>query len=130
MEETVGRLIYLIRFYKIQGYEEWGKNSLERSDDSDGSGEASSQPSNLSISLDMAVRSNPEIAHRALGAELGLAYDEIQKFMEKAKELSQAREVYNKRGREEQALEDRKKRTMKISPEGSEVTSPTEPSIV
>lgn len=75
----------------------------------------------------MAVRSNPEIAHRALGAQIGVAYDEIQKFMERATELSQVRVMRNKQVQEKQASEDRKKRSFRMSPEGTEVTSPTEP---
>ncbi|KAL9138291.1 MAG: hypothetical protein Q9175_000474 [Cornicularia normoerica] len=129
MQETVDRLIHLIRFYKIQGYEEWGRDtdSLEGYIDSDDSSEESSESSRLPIPLEVAVRSNPDIAHRALGAQLGLAYDEIQRFMERAKELSQVQIMRNKRGQEEEASEDRRKRSFKMSPEGTEVTSPTEP---
>jgi len=129
MIETVDRLIYLIRFYKIQGYEEWGRDtdSLEGYSDSDDSSGDSSQSSRLPIPLEMAVRSNPEIAHRALGAQLGLAYDDIQRFMERAKELSQAQVIRNKRGQDERASEDRKRRTFQMPSEGTEVTSPTEP---
>ncbi len=126
------RLIHLIRFYKIQGYEEWGRDadSLEGDSDPDGSSEDSSQSSRLPISLEVAVRSYPEIAHRALAAQLGLAYDEIQRFMERAKELSQAPVIQIKRGQAEQgeqASKERKKRSLKLSPEVTEVTSPTEP---
>lgn len=128
--ETVDRLVYLIRFYKIQGYEEWGRDadSLEGYSDSDDSSEGTSESSRLPmpISLEEAVRSNPEIAHRALGAQLGLAYDEIQRFMERAKELSQGQVIGNKRGRDDQASEERKKRGFNLS-DLTEVTSPTEP---
>jgi len=132
IRETVDRLIHLIRFYKIQGYEEWGRDadSLEGDSDPDGSSEDSSQSSRLPISLEVAVRSYPEIAHRALAAQLGLAYDEIQRFMERAKELSQAPVIQIKRGQAEQgeqASKERKKRSLKLSPEVTEVTSPTEP---
>ena len=122
--------MYLIRFYKIQGYEEWGRDadSLEGYSDSDDSSEGTSESSRLPmpISLEEAVRSNPEIAHRALGAQLGLAYDEIQRFMERAKELSQGQVTGNKRGRDDQASEERKTRGFNLS-ELTEVTSPTEP---
>ena len=128
--EIVDRLVYLIRFYKIQGYEEWGRDadSLEGYSDSDTSSEGTSESSRLPmpIPLEEAVRSNPEIAHRALGAQLGLAYDEIQRFMERAKELSQDQVIGNKRGRDDQASEERKKRGFNFS-DLTEVTSPTEP---
>ena len=128
--ETVDRLMYLTRFYKIQGYEEWGRDadSLERYSDSNDSSEGTSESSRLPmpIPLEEAVRSNPEIAHRALGAQLGLAYDEIQRFMERAKEISQGQAIGNKRGRDDQASEERKKRGFNLS-DLTEVTSPTEP---
>ena len=128
--ETVDRLVYLIRFYKIQGYEEWGRDadSLEGYSDSNDSSEGTSESSRLlmPIPLEEAVRSNSEIAHRALGAQLGLAYDEIQRFMERAKELSQGQVISNKRGRDDQAPEERKKRGFNLS-DLTEVTSPTEP---
>ena len=129
---AVDRLIYLIRFYDIQGYEEWGMDadSLEGDSDSDESDENSSKSSKSPISLEVAVRSNPEIAHRALAAELGLAYDGIQRFMERAQELNQSRaKKGSKRRQEEQSPEGSKRRTSKRPPEeeGTEVTSPTEP---
>ena len=130
IREIVDRLVYLIRFYKIQGYEEWGRDvdSLEGYSDSNDSSEGTSESSRLPmpIPLEEAVRSNPEIAHRALGAQLGLAYDEIQRFMERAKELSQGQVIGNKRGRDDRASEERKKRGFNLS-DLTEVTSPTEP---
>ena len=130
IRETVDRLVYLIRFYKIQGYEEWGRDtdSLEGYSDSNDSSEGTSKSSRLPmpIPLEEAVRSNPEIAHRALGAQLGLAYDEIQRFMKRAKELSQGQVIGNKRGRDDQASEERKKRGFNLS-DLTEVTSPTKP---
>jgi len=124
----VYHLVCLVRFYNIQGYEEWGRDtdSLEGDSDSDNS----SKSLVLLISLETVVRSNPKIAHRALAAQLGLAYDEIQRFMERAKEFSQAQVTKrNKRRQEEQTSEERKRRSFKRSPEeeGTELTSPTEP---
>ena len=89
----VDRLTYLLRFYKIYGYEEWGMDadSFEGDSDSDESAEKSSKSSGFPITLEVAVRSNPEIAHRALAASLGLSYDGIQRFMERAQGLSQTR---------------------------------------
>ena len=129
---AVDRLIYLIRFYNIQGYEEWGMDadSLEGDIDSDESGEDSSKSSKLPIRLEVAVRSNPEIAHRALAAELGLTYDGIQRFMERAQELNQNQaKERNKRRQNEQTSGESKRRRFKRSSEeeGTEVTSPTEP---
>lgn len=65
MVHTVDRLIYLLRFYNTQGYEEWGMDtdSLERDSSSDESAENSSGSSRLPIPLEVAARSNPEIAH-------------------------------------------------------------------
>ena len=104
-KETVDRLVYLIRFYKIQGYEEWGRDadSLEGYGDSNNSSQGISESLRLSmpIPLEEAVRSNLKIVYRALGAQLGLAYDKIQRFMEKAKELSQGQVISNKRGRDD-----------------------------
>ncbi|KAI9796724.1 MAG: hypothetical protein M1835_003305 [Candelina submexicana] len=126
----IDQLVYLIRFYKIQGYEEWGRDAdsfkgySDSNDSSEGTSESSRSP--VLISLEEAVRSNPEIAHRALGAQLGLAYDEIQRFMERAKELSQGQVIGNKRGPDDQASEEKKKRGFNLS-DLTEVTSPTEP---
>ena len=130
--QTVDRLIQLIRFYNIQGYEEWGTDadSFEGESDSDESAERSSKSSGIPVTLEVAVRSNPEIAHRALAAALGLAYDGIQKFMERAQELSQARaKERRKRRHEEELSEERKRRGLKrsVEEEGTEITSPTEP---
>lgn len=88
MIEIGDRLVHLIRFYNIQGYEEWGRDtdSLKGYNDSDDGD--SSQSSRLTILLEMVVQSNPGITHRALGTQLGLASDDIQRFMERAKELS------------------------------------------
>ena len=129
---TVDRLIQLIHFYNIQGYEEWGMDadSFEGESGSDKSAERSSKSSGIPVTLEMAVRSNPEIAHRALAAALGLAYDGIQKFMERAQELSQAQaKERSKRRHEEELSEERKRRGLKrsVEEEGTEVTSPTEP---
>ncbi|MCJ1461609.1 hypothetical protein MMC07_000206 [Pseudocyphellaria aurata] len=132
IRETVDRLVHLIRFYNYQGYEEWGRDTdsfegySDSNDSSKGTSESSRLPMPIPISLEEAVRSNPEIAHRALGAQLGLTYDEIQRFMERAKELSQGQAIGNKRGRDDQAAEERKKRGFNLS-DLTEVTSPTEP---
>ena len=90
--ETVNRLIYFIRFYKIQEYKEWNKNTnnFEEYNDSNDFNENTNESfiSSISISLKKTVRLNFEIAHWALSAQLKLIYDEIQKFMKKVKELS------------------------------------------
>ena len=104
-------------------------DSFKRDSDSDESAEHSSKSSGLPITLEVAVRSNPEITHRALAASLGLSYDGIQRFIERAQELSQARaKERSKRRHEEQTSEEKKRRSLKRLPEeGTEVTSPTEP---
>ncbi|MCJ1383633.1 hypothetical protein MMC17_006747 [Xylographa soralifera] len=127
----VHRLIYLTRFYNIQGYEEWGMDveSHEGCSDSDESTEGSSKSSRLPVPVEVAVRSNPEIAHRALAAQLGLVYDEIQKFMERAHEFGNTQpQEENKRRQDNQTSADRKRRAFKRSPEdeGTELTSPVD----
>ncbi|MCJ1245701.1 hypothetical protein MMC30_002905 [Trapelia coarctata] len=126
------RLTYLLQFYNVQGYEEWGTDadSHEGESDSDESGANSSKASRFPITLDMAVRSNPDIAHRALASHLGLVYDEIQKFMLRAQELGKAGgNKRNKRQQDEQTSQDgRRRRFQRVSDGGAtEVTSPTEP---
>ena len=128
---TVDRLIYLLHFYKIHGYEEWGMDadSFAGDSNSDESAEKSSKSSGLPITLEVAVRTNLEIAHRALAASLGLSYDGIQRFMERAQELGEARaKERSKRKQEEQTSKAKKRRGLKTSSEeGTEVTSPIEP---
>ena len=129
---TADRLIHLLRFYGIHGYEEWGMDadSLDIPSDSDDSDEGSSTSSRLPMRLDTAVRSYPEIAHRALGAQLGLSYDDIQRFMERAQELSRApAKQTDKRGQDEQTSEGRKRRKGRRTPDENltEVTSPSDP---
>jgi len=90
---TEDRLIQLLRFYSIQGYEEWGMDadSFEGDSDSDRSTADSSESLRFPVRLEVAVRAHPVIAHRALASQLGLAYDGIQSFMERAQELRHAR---------------------------------------
>ena len=109
---TVNQLIDLLRFYGVEGYEEWGMDadSLEENSDSDESAKNSSRSSVLPISLEVAVRSHPIIAHRALAAQLGLTYDGIKGFMDRAQELSHTRaEGRKKRGHHEQTSRERKR---------------------
>jgi len=49
----------------------------------------SSGLSGTPILLEVAIRSYPEIAHRALTAYLGLLYDGIQNFIKRAQKHSQ-----------------------------------------
>lgn len=128
-KKTVHRLIDLIRFYNVQGYEEWGTDaeSHEWGDSDSDDDTRSSKSSKLPVSVEIAVRSNPEIAHRALAVQLGLVYDEIEKFMERAQAMrgAQSKEI-KKRG---QDVDDtaRKRWAFKKSSneEGTNVTSPT-----
>ena len=132
MFSAVDQLIYLVRFYRIQGYQEWGywAESPQEESDSDKLTEGSSRSSGRPVTLEAAVRTNPEIAHRALAGVLGLAYDGIEAFMRRAKQLGQApARQLSKRRHEEQPSQDRRKRSFKRSPdeELTEVTTPTEP---
>lgn len=90
------KLIYLLRFYQIQGYEQWGQtvdgfdqnlagdtqdpstsgpSSQPQSDDSD-----DSSPDDLSLE---AVRKYPRVAIEELGPILGLVLEDIQNFFER-----------------------------------------------
>jgi hypothetical protein len=129
LTKIVYKLIYLIRFYNVQGYEEWGTDaeSHEWGDTDSDDDTRSSKSSILPVPVESAVRSNPEIAHRALAAQLGLVYDEIEKFMERAQAIREAQsKEMKKRGRD---VDDtaRKRWPFKRSSdeEGTDVTSPT-----
>lgn len=91
--KIINRLMYFIRFYKIQKYEEWDKNTnnFEEYNNSNNFNENTNKSLILliTISLKKTIRSNFEIAHRALNTQLKLMYNEIQKFMKKVKKLSQ-----------------------------------------
>jgi len=52
--------------------------SHEGNSDSNDSNKESSGSSRLPVPVEVAVRSNPEIAYRTLAAQLGLLYDKIQ----------------------------------------------------
>lgn len=128
LTKIVYKLIYLIRFYDVQGYEEWGTDaeSHEWGDTDSDDDTRSSKSSKLPVSVEIAVRSNPEIAHRALAVQLGLVYDEIEKFMERAQAMREAQsKEMKKRGRD--VVDTARKRwSFKKSSdeEGTDVTSP------
>lgn len=129
LNKIVYRLIYLIRFYNVQGYEEWGTDaeSHEWGDTDSDDDTRSSKSSKPPVAVEIAVRLHRDIAHRALAVQLGLVYDEIEKFMERAQAMreAQSKEI-KKRGRD---VDDtaRKRSPFKKSSdeEGTEVTSPT-----
>ncbi|KAI4254873.1 MAG: hypothetical protein L6R42_007003 [Xanthoria sp. 1 TBL-2021] len=76
----------LLQYYQVQGYEHW-----EQEEDA----VVSAGPARLTghaylwPMLRSAVRSHPEIAHRALAMELGLDYDRIQANMENKSTIQQ-----------------------------------------
>ena len=128
------RLIYLLRFYNIRGHEEWDTDAGSADGgeivDFDDSSDSSSKSSRLPVPLETAVQSNPEIAHRALAAQLGLMYDEIQKFMDRAQELNNARaEQSYKRRQIDESSADKRRRMLKqaIEEDSTELTTLTEP---
>lgn len=125
----VHKLIYLIRFYNVQGYEEWGADaeSHEWGDTDSDDDTMSSKSSKLPVPVESAVRSHPEFAHRALAAQLGLAYDEIEKFMERAQAMREAQsKELKKRGQDVDVTARKKWAFQKSSDgEGTDVTSPT-----
>ena len=121
------RLIYLLRFYNIR-YEDWGIDDEILREDSD-SNESSDTSSRLPTTLENAVRSHPEIAHRALASQFGLSYDEIQKFMERAQMMDQEglQGLIKKRQIEEETPARKRQITRRSCAQGTEVTSPSEP---
>ncbi|KAL8922377.1 MAG: hypothetical protein Q9208_005230 [Pyrenodesmia sp. 3 TL-2023] len=63
---TAKILVKLLQYYKVQGFEEWGRqhdSAVERP------------------GLAAAIHSHPDITHQALAMELGLPYDKIQANM-------------------------------------------------
>ena len=78
------------------------------------------------MQVETAVRSNPEIAHRALAVQLGLMYDEVEKFMERAQLMMEARsKEMKKRGLDVDDAARKRWPFKRISDdEGTNVTSP------
>lgn len=121
----------MTRFYNIQGYEEWGTD-VENHEGDSGSGSSSaraSPSSTLPVPLGVTVRANPEVAHRALAAQLGLVYDAIERFMERAQELGHTQAIKErKRSLAEQTYQDERRQVPKLhDEEGTDITSPSEP---
>ena len=123
------QLTELIRFYDIQGWEEWhlDPDCVWDYSDSDESTRSSSHAYSGTISLEDAIRTHPKIAHRTLAVSLGLSYDKIEDFMDRAQEMARARARGPvKRRQSEPILEERKKEKIAVE-EGTEVTSPAGP---
>lgn len=122
----------LVRCYRVR-YEDWHREDRELFDDEDDSD--LEDGSNTSISsvhgypLVTAVELYPEKAHRAVAARLGLEYDEIKKFMDRAATLQRRSSGLGKKGAdvsEAQADLYRKRTKFKEAPseEVTDVTSP------
>ena len=97
MGATEDKLIYLIKFYDIQGYEDWGtsddaytteQSAHESSSTDDSSDLGTSTTSELT--LNNAVRRHPNNALRALAGYLGLVYRDVMRCMD---ELEQHRQI-------------------------------------
>ncbi|KAL2060458.1 hypothetical protein VTL71DRAFT_9489 [Oculimacula yallundae] len=87
-------LIYLLRFYQIQGYEQWGQtvdgfvqNPAGDTQDPSTSGSSSQSQSDDSddlspddLSLEEATRKYPRVAIEELGPILGIVFEDIQFF--------------------------------------------------
>lgn len=89
----------LVRSYCIR-YEDWHREDMELVDSEDEDSEAESSTPNSSAHgypLVTAVELYPEKAHRAVAARLGLDYDEIKKFMDRAAALQKGRAGPQKR---------------------------------
>ena len=83
----------LLRFYQVWGYEERrNTDNLDAATDSDEPSDSSNQSSIPPISLETAVRLNLEVAHRVLATHLGLSYENVEKFIERAQQLGLAHE--------------------------------------
>ncbi|KAL9002251.1 MAG: hypothetical protein Q9188_004807 [Gyalolechia gomerana] len=82
-------LIHLLYYYDIRGYQDWGLEGEEVQDN--GGWIWPDKYGNKSPSLKAAARLFPDVAHRALAAELGLDYDKIQACIERPQEREPAR---------------------------------------
>ena len=100
MSQTEKHLIYLVRFYDIQGYEHWGavdvafpENSANDIDDgsSDGSNSSlhSDDSSQQKLSLEDAVRRYPHVAVEELASRIGLVLEEIRNFQARVVQYQQ-----------------------------------------
>ncbi|KAH8674369.1 hypothetical protein BGZ60DRAFT_429385 [Tricladium varicosporioides] len=83
------KLIYLLRFYDIQGYQYWGQTNHVSSIDDGSSGKSGSQSdsddsSQQDLSFEDAVRSYPHVAIDELGSRLGLVLEDIRNFFKRA----------------------------------------------
>lgn len=125
-------MVKLVRCYRVR-YEDWHREDSELLDDEDGSDlEDESKTSNSSVHgypLVTAVEIYPAKAHRALAARLGLEYDEIKKFMDRAAALQQRSSGPAKKGADVNEAEAdlyRKRTKFKEAPseEVTDITSP------
>ncbi|KAI9852626.1 MAG: hypothetical protein M1838_000074 [Thelocarpon superellum] len=82
MPKRIHKLVDLIKFYGIEGHEQWGAVSDDGNNDSDDS-DGLTTPN---ISVETAVRKHPEHSLRALAARLGLVYEKVSRFMAKVDE--------------------------------------------
>ncbi len=91
------KLIYLIRFYEIQGYEGWGtsydayttEQSAHESSSTDDSSDLEKSTTS-ELALKDAVRRHPNNALRALAGYLGLVYRDVMRCMD---EMEQHRQL-------------------------------------
>lgn len=82
-------LIYLVRFYDVQGYETWKytdarTNSQKSESDDDSDSESAPDTENSLLSLEEAVREYPHTAVEALAAIVGLIEADFDSFRAKA----------------------------------------------
>ena len=88
MKYLDAKLVYLTRFYEISTYDQWD-DSGESSDEMDSDDEATQiYHPRPRPTVEAAVAAHPEEALRAVASKLGLKFDKIQAFFDKAEEHS------------------------------------------
>ncbi|KAF4634478.1 hypothetical protein G7Y89_g3628 [Cudoniella acicularis] len=83
------KLLYLVRFYDIQGFEYWGRplyptSASDSNDESSDESDSLSDPSQQHLSIEDAVRKYPGIAIDELASRLGLVFQDIREFFQRA----------------------------------------------
>jgi hypothetical protein len=92
----VDLLIYLVRFYDVQGYVTWKNTDAqtnsqrsESSDDQESEAESGPDSENSQLSLEEAVREYPHMAVEALAPKIGLVEANFDSFRAKVAEYKQ-----------------------------------------
>jgi hypothetical protein len=112
-------LVYLIRFYDIQGYEYWGRDEDYSSEsDTDNRSSDRSNSSQQHVSLEEAVRKYPLDALNELASCFGLVFSDIHDFYQRAAQYRQRpQRGGTKRGTDMVGMSEDRKRTRVSKPQ-------------